>query len=200
MKKYIFLLAVISVFLLAVISVFLLVAYLTSIKTAMVITSIIFLIFIGLIVLLLFCAFGGDDSIYMKQKYGENYQNLIKDGKLGEMRAAPCQPDANYTNHDIVCKEVSVKLPEYIVVSCKGTLPNFNGDYTETAVIKFEVPISNDIMMKIHSFCDKKINKGEDGFVCNIKRPFSDDNTRNDVFWSLKIIDNCTAEIEYGRV
>lgn len=192
MKKYIFLLAVISVILL--------VAYLTSFKTVMFITSIIFLIFVGLIVLLLFWAFGGDNSKYMKQKYGENYQDLIKDGKLGEMRAAPCQPDGSYTNHDIVCKEVGVKLPEYIVVSCKGTLPNFNGDYTETAVIKFEVPISNEIMMKIHSFSDKKINKWGDGFVCNIKRPFSDGSTRDDVFWSLKIIDNCTAEIEYGRV
>lgn len=139
MKKYIFLLALISVFLL--------VTYLTSIKTAMIITSIMFLMFVGLIVLLLYCAFGGDNSEYMKQKYGENYQDLIKDGKLGEMRAAPCQPDGNYTNHDIICKEVGVKLPEYIVVSCKGTLPNFNGDYTETAVIKFEVPISNDIVL-----------------------------------------------------
>ena len=51
----------------------------------------------------------GHDS-FMKNKFGENYQQLIDEGKLGVCTACSCQPDPRYTSIDVIQKKMIMKM------------------------------------------------------------------------------------------
>ena len=148
----------------------------------------------------LLIAFGGDNTKYLKDKFGDNYQDLINTGKLNAYTAAPCRPAEQYTNHDILCKEINIALPEYDIVSCEGTLSNFNGDYHETVEIKFRTPLTPEIKKQLLSFNNGENHYHPDSLYCNIRRPFQGPNSTDDLFWSLEIIDDYNGIINYGRV
>jgi len=141
---------------------------------------------------------------FMKRKFGENYKQLMTDGKLGLRIACSCKPDPRYTSVANIQKESSINLPPFVVSECKETLEDFTGDYSGEATIEFSVPIDDDIIMQIEDDMQKDGSlwrKGEKGeYVCDLLKPYVGEPV-TDEFWTLLIQENKREGIiRYGRV
>lgn len=145
----------------------------------------------------------GHDA-FMKSKFGENYKQLMDDGKLGLRTACACQPDPRYTSIDEIRKKSGINLPTFDVSECKETLGDFTGDYSGEAVIEFSTPIDGDNIKQIED------NMQEDGslwrkadagiYVCDLLKPYVGKPV-TDEYWTLSIQENeSKGEIRYGRV
>ena len=164
---------------------------------------------IGLIIVLAIIYFfisGIDKSAEssMKEKFGENYKELIRTGKLGLRTAYPCKPDIRYTSKKEIEKLANISLLDFSIKECKETLGDITGDYSGEAVIEFCKIIDDSIIqqieedMKQEDSCWRKGKNGE--YVCDLLRPYVGKPV-TDEFWTLSIHKNMTEGIvRYGRV
>ena len=140
----------------------------------------------------------------MKRKFGENYKQLMADGKLGLCIACSCKPDPRYTSVADIQKKSNINLPMFVVSECKETLEDFTGDYSGEAMIEFSTPIDDEIIAQIEDEMQKDSSlwrKGENGsYVCDLHKPYVGKPV-TDEFWTLLIQENKREGIiRYGRV
>ena len=90
----------------------------------------------------------GHDA-FMKNKFGENYEQLMDDGKLRLRTACSCQPDPRYTSIDEIRKKSGISFPTFVVSECKETLGDFTGDYSGEAIIEFSTTIDGNNIKQI---------------------------------------------------
>ena len=141
---------------------------------------------------------------FMKRKFGENYKQLMNDGKLGSRIACSCKPDSRFTSVADIQKKSNINLPPFVVSECKETLEDFTGAYSGEATIEFSVPIDDDIITQIEDGMQEDGSlwrKGENGeYVCDLLKPYVGKPV-TDEFWTLSIHKNMTEGIvRYGRV
>jgi len=141
---------------------------------------------------------------FMKRKFGENYKQLMTDGKLGLRIACSCKPDSRFTSVADIQKKSNINLPPFVVSECKETLEDFTGDYSGEATIEFSVPIDDDIITQIEDGMQKDGSlwrKGENGeYVCDLLKPYVGEPV-TDEYWTLLIQENKREGIiRYGRV
>lgn len=136
---------------------------------------------IGLIIVIaliffLIKSYDKNDDTFMKNKFGENYEDLIKDGKLGLQTACLCKPDAHHTSKEEIERLARISLPDFVVKGCKETLADFTGDYRGEAEIEFVrivddstiLQIEND-MGKVSSHWRKRNDDKE--YICSLIEP-----------------------------
>lgn len=141
---------------------------------------------------------------FMKRKFGENYKQLMTDGKLGLCIACSCKPDSRFTSVADIQKKSNINLPPFVVSECKETLEDFTGDYSSEAMIEFTTPIDGDIITQIEDGMQKDGSlwrKGENGeYVCDLLKPYVGEPV-TDEYWTLLIQENKRERIiRYGRV
>lgn len=167
------------------------------------------LIGIGLIIVivLIYLFISGIDKSSessMKEKFGENYKELIQSGKLGLRTAYPCKPDIRYTSKEEIEKLANINLPDFVIKECKETLGDITGDYSGEAEIEFCTIIDDSIIRQINddmSQGDSRWrNEGNSVYVCDLLKPYVGKPV-TDVFWTLYIHENTSeGTIRYGRV
>lgn len=148
--------------------------------------------------IVLYFIFGLPRTLYYLDKFGGGYRKLYKEGKLGKGIAAPCKPNDYFMNYDTICKKCGVRLPEFEVLSCKGTLMNFAGDFHDEAKIKFETPISAKQLVKMGLICENdKEWESKFPYTFHVNDGYVYD---GDLFCDIEIIDTEHAIITYGRI
>ena len=140
----------------------------------------------------------------MKERFGENYKELIQSGKLGLRTAYPCKPDLRYTSKEEIEKLANIRLPDFAIKECKETLGDITGDYSGEAVIEFYSIVDGNIIQQIEEEIkqeNSRWRKGESGeYVCDLLKPYVGKPV-TDEFWILSIHENMTEGIvRYGRV
>lgn len=164
------------------------------------------LIIVIALIYLLISSIDKSSESSMKEKFGENYKELIQSGKFGLRTACPCKPDIRYTSKKEIEKLANINLPDFTIKECKETLGDITGDYSGEATIEFCKVIDDTIISKIEE--DMKHNqskwerwKGDSGYLCHLKEPNLDVKPSQDVFWRLIIRNNSSkGEIVYGRI
>lgn len=156
------------------------------------------------LIYLFICISDKSSESSMKEKFGENYKELIQTGKLGLRIACPCKPDIRYTSKKEIEKLSNISLPDFVIKECKETLGDITGDYSGEATIEFCTIIDDSIIRQINddmSKGDSRWRKGENGeYVCDLLRPYVGKPV-TDEFWTLSIHKNMTEGIvRYGRV
>lgn len=164
---------------------------------------------IGLIIviaLIYFFASGMDKNAEssMKEKFGENYKELIRTGKLGLRTAYPCKPDLRYTSKVEIEKLANISLLDFSIKECKETLGDITGDYSGEAVIEFCKVINDSIIQKIKEDMKQENSRwrkgGKGEYVCDLLKPYVGKPV-TDAFWTLSIHENVSeGVIRYGRV
>lgn len=86
----------------------------------------------------------------MKEKFGENYKELIQSGKLDLRTAYPCKPDSHYTSKTEIEKLTNINLPDFVIKECKETLGDITGDYSGEAEIEFCTIIDDCIIRQVN--------------------------------------------------
>ena len=169
------------------------------------ITGIGVIIVIGLIILLL-RGLNNSEDFSLKNKFGENYKDLIKEGKLGLQTACPCKPDAYHTSKEEIEKLAGISLPDFVIKGCKETLADFTGDYRGEAEIEFVRIVDDSTILQIEndmgqeSSCWRKRNDDNE-YICNLKEPDLSATPSKDEYWRLVILrDSYLGKILYGRV
>ncbi len=162
------------------------------------------LIIVIALIYLFICISDKSSESSMKEKFGENYKELIQTGKLGLKIACPCKPDIRYTSKKEIEKLSNISLPDFVIKECKETLGDITGDYSGEATIEFCTIIDDSIIRQINddmSKGDSRWRKGENGeYVCDLLRP-NVGKPVTDEFWTLSIHKNMTEGIvRYGRV
>ena len=162
------------------------------------------LIIVIALIYLFICISDKSSESSMKEKFGENYKELIQTGKLGLRIACPCKPDIRYTSKKEIEKLSNISLPDFVIKECKETLGDITGDYSGEATIEFSDPIDNDIITQIEDDMQKDGSlwrKGENGeYVCDLLKPYVGEPV-TDEFWTLLIQENKREGIiRYGRV
>jgi hypothetical protein len=162
------------------------------------------LIIVIALIYLFICISDKSSESSMKEKFGENYKELIQTGKLGLRIACPCKPDIRYTSKKEIEKLSNISLPDFVIKECKETLGDITGDYSGEATIEFCTIIDDSIIRQINddmSKGDSRWRKGENGeYVCDLLRPYVGKPV-TDEFWTLSIHKNMTEGIvRYGRV
>ena len=102
----------------------------------------------------------------MKEKFGENYKELIQSGKLGLRTAYHCKPDSYYTSKTEIEKLANISLIDFTIKECKETLGDITGDYSGEAVIDFCSVVDDNIIQQIEEDMkqeDSRWRKGENG-------------------------------------
>ena len=140
----------------------------------------------------------------MKEKFGENYMELIRTGKLGLRTAYHCKPDIHYTSKKEIEKLANISLPNFTIKDCKETLGDITGDYSGEALIEFCNNIDASIIQQVEEDMkheDSRWRKGENGeYVCDLLKPYVGKPV-TDEFWTLTIHKNMTeGVVRYGRV
>lgn len=162
------------------------------------------LIIVIALIYLFICISDKSSESSMKEKFGENYKELIQTGKLGLRIACPCKPDIRYTSKKEIEKLSNISLPDFVIKECKETLGDITGDYSGEATIEFCTIIDDSIIRQINddmSKGDSRWRKGENGeYVCDLLKPYVGKPV-TDEFWTLSIHKNMTEGIvRYGRV
>lgn len=162
------------------------------------------LIIVSALIYLIVSGIDKSSESSMKEKFGENYKELIRSGKLGLRTAYPCKPDIRYTSKKEIEELANISLLEFTIKECKETLGDITGDYSGEAVIEFCKIIDDSIIQQIEEDMKKENSrwrKGENGdFVCDLLKPYVGKPV-TDEFWTLTIHKNMTEGIvRYGRV
>lgn len=163
------------------------------------------IIVIGLIILLL-RGLNNSEDFSLKNKFGENYKDLIKDGKLGLQTACPCKPDAHHTSKEEIERLARISLPDFVIKGCKETLADFTGDYRGEAEIEFVRIVDDSTILQIEndmrqeSSCWRKRNDDKE-YICSLTEPDLSATPSKDEYWRLVILkDSNLGKILYGRV
>lgn len=162
------------------------------------------LIIVIALIYLLICIADKSSESSMKEKFGENYKELIQTGKLGLRTASPCKPDLRYTSKVEIEKLANISLPDFSIKECKETLGDITGDYSGEAVLDFGSIVDDNIIQQIEKNMkqeDSRWRKGENGeYVCDLLKPYVGKPV-TDEFWTLTIHKNMTeGVVRYGRV
>lgn len=141
----------------------------------------------------------------MIAKFGKDYKDAIAKGELGLRTLYPCRPDAYHTSKKEIEESAKIQLPDFFVKECKETLEDFTGDYSGEAIIEFDEPIGNSVIMQIVDAMkgepSKWRMKGSDLYECVLAEPNLTVKPRNDVYWKLSLQkDSVIGRIVYGRV
>jgi hypothetical protein len=167
---------------------------------------------IGIAVLLIVVLFvwlisGSDkrEDERMIDKFGKDYKDAIAKGKLGLRTPYPCTPDAYHTSKEGIEKIANIQLPDFSVKVCKETLEDFTGDYSGEAIIEFNEPIGDSVIMQIKEAMKLDSPKwrmaGNGLYECVLAEPDLMTKPRNDVFWRISLQkDSVIGKIVYGRV
>ena len=166
---------------------------------------------IGLIIVIaliffLINSYDKNDDTFMKNKFGENYKDLIKDGKLGLRTAYPCKPDSYHTSKEEMEKLVNFSLPDFTIKECKETLADFTGDYSGEAEIEFDRIVDDSIFQQIENNMkqgDSRWRKRNDGYeyICSLTEPDLSATPSKDEYWRIVLRRGSNlGEIIYGRV
>ena len=166
---------------------------------------------IGLIIVIallffLIKSYDKNDDTFMKNKFGENYKDLIKDGKLGLRTAYPCKPDSHHTSKEEMEELANISLPDYVVKKCKETLEDFTGDYSGEAEIEFDRIVDDSIIQQIENNLkqgDSRWRKRNDGneYICSLVEPNLSSTPSKDEYWRIVLRRGSNlGEILYGRV
>ena len=146
------------------------------------------------------------DDTFMKNKFGENYKDLINDGKLGLQTACLCKPDTHHTSKEEIEKLVRISLPDFVIKGCKETLADFTGDYRGEAEIEFVRIVDNSIILQIENNMkqgDSRWRKRNDDkeYICSLIEPDLSTTPSKDEYWRIVLRrDSNLGEIIYGRV
>lgn len=119
------------------------------------------LIIVIALIYLFICISDKSSESSMKEKFGENYKELIQTGKLGLRIACPCKPDIRYTSKKEIEKLSNISLPDFVIKECKETLGDITGDYSGEATIEFCTIIDDSIIRQINDDMSKGILAGE---------------------------------------
>jgi hypothetical protein len=143
-------------------------------------------------------------ELSMKEKFGENYKELIRSGKLGLRTAYSCKPDIHYTSTIEIEKLAIISLPYFTIKERKESLGDITGDYSGEAVLDFGSIVDDNIIQQIEENMkqeDSRWRKGENGeYVCDLLKPYVGKPV-TDEFWTLSIHENMSEGIvRYGRV
>ncbi len=162
------------------------------------------LIIVIALIYLFICISDKSSESSMKEKFGENYKELIQTGKLGLRIACPCKPDIRYTSKKEIEKLSNISLPDFVIKECKETLGDITGDYSGEATIEFCNNIDASIIQQVEEDMkheDSRWRKEANGeYICNLLTPYVG-NPVTDEFWSLTIHKNMTeGVVRYGRV
>lgn len=166
---------------------------------------------IGLIIVIaliffLVKSYDKNDDAFMKNKFGENYKDLIKDGKLGLRTAYPCKPDSHHTSKEEIGKLARISLPDFVIKGCKETLEDFTGDYSGKAEIEFDRIVDDSIIQQIENNMkqgDSRWRKRNDDkeYICSLVEPDLSAKPSKDEYWRIALRrDSNLGEIIYGRV
>lgn len=141
----------------------------------------------------------------MIAKFGKDYKDAIAKGELGLRTLYPCRPDAYHTSKKEIEESAKIQLPDFSIKECKETLEDFTGDYSGEAIIEFDEPIGNSVIMQIVEAMkgepSKWRMKGSDLYECVLAEPNLTVKPRNDVYWKLSLQkDSVIGRIVYGRV
>lgn len=164
------------------------------------------LIIVIALVLFFIKSYDKNDDAFMKNKFGENYKDLIKDGKLGLQTACLCKPDAHYTSKEEIEKLARINLPDFVIKGSKETLADFTGDYSGKAEIEFDRIVDDSIIQQIENKMkqgDSRWRKRNDDkeYICSLIEPDLSATPSKDEYWRLVLRrDSNLGEIIYGRV
>ena len=164
------------------------------------------LIIVIVLIFILIRNYDKSDDLFMKNKFGENYKDLINDGKLGLQTACLCKPDAHHTSKEDIEKLARISLPDFVIKGCKETLADFTGDYRGEAEIEFVRIVDNSIILQIENNMkqgDSRWRKRNDDkeYICSLIEPDLSTMPSKDEYWRLVLRrDSNLGEIIYGRV
>ena len=142
----------------------------------------------------------------MKEKFGENYKELIQTGKLGLRIACPCKPDIRYTSKKEIEKLSNISLPDFVIKECKETLGDITGDYSGEATIEFCTIIDDSIIRQINDDMSKgdsrwRKSDNNDEYICGLIEPDLSSTPSKDEYWRLILRrDSNMGQIAYGRI
>jgi len=145
-----------------------------------------------------------DGTKELKWKFGDGYEEAIRQGKLSLWKAYPCVPNGYYTSKSRIEELSEVTFPDFIVKECQETLVDFTGDYSGMAEIEFEKSIDDEIIREVTDNMrisgSKWHRDGSYRYSCDLKKP-NLDYSRDDEFWRISIIKgDSKGYITYGRI
>lgn len=164
------------------------------------------LIIVIALIYLFICISDKSSESSMKEKFGENYKELIQTGKLGLRIACPCKPDIRYTSKKEIEKLSNISLPDFVIKECKETLGDITGDYSGEATIEFCTIIDDSIIRQINddmSKGDSRLRKSDnnDEYICGLIEPDLSSTPSKDEYWRLILRrDSNMGQIAYGMI
>jgi hypothetical protein len=145
-------------------------------------------------------------ELSMKEKFGENYKELIRSGKLGLRTAYSCKPDIHYTSKIEIEKLAIISLPYFTIKECKESLGDITGDYSGEATIEFCTIIDDSIIRQINDDMSKgdsrwRKSDNNDEYICGLIEPDLSSTPSKDEYWRLILRrDSNMGQIAYGRI
>ena len=141
----------------------------------------------------------------MITKFGKDYKDAIAKGKLGLQTLYPCRPDESHTSKIKIEDIAKIHLPNFSVKECKETLEDFTGDYRGEAIIEFNEPIGDSVIMQIQGAIKQGVSNwimtGSDMYECKLAEPDLTTKYGNDMYWGISLQkDSVLGKIMYGRV
>lgn len=164
------------------------------------------LIIVIALIYLFICISDKSSESSMKEKFGENYKELIQTGKLGLRIACPCKPDICYTSKKEIEKLSNISLPDFVIKECKETLGDITGDYSGEATIEFCTIIDDSIIRQINDDMSKgdsrwRKSDNNDEYICGLIEPDLSSTPSKDEYWRLILRrDSNMGQIAYGRI
>ena len=164
------------------------------------------LIIVIALIYLFICISDKSSESSMKEKFGENYKELIQTGKLGHRIACPCKPDIRYTSKKEIEKLSNISLPDFVIKECKETLGDITGDYSGEATIEFCTIIDDSIIRQINDDMSKgdsrwRKSDNNDEYICGLIEPDLSSTPSKDEYWRLILRrDSNMGQIAYGRI
>ncbi len=123
-----------------------------------------------------------------ERKKGKVWQQIEKAGKLINIIPSECAPNTDHSNKEEIERRSHLKLPNFKVISCKETKPDFVGEYFGQMEIEFCEDFSIETINKLRS--EHSGNR--------IKLDLSDGDGD---WWNIKLsLDSRTALISYGYI
>lgn len=164
------------------------------------------LIIVIALIYLFICISDKSSESSMKEKFGENYKELIQTAKLGLRIACPCKPDIRYTSKKEIEKLSNISLPDFVIKECKETLGDITGDYSGEATIEFCTIIDDSIIRQINDDMSKgdsrwRKSDNNDEYICGLIEPDLSSTPSKDEYWRLILRrDSNMGQIAYGRI
>lgn len=159
----------------------------------------------SLICLLLYGIFAGMNAQEKdtKDRYG-NFEPYLREGEtLSEgdfIRYYKCKPCMSMVKDATSFKTLGFHIPSYQIVESFGMPPNFNGDFTETVKLKFDIPLEESVLFQIKNMTENPETNWSvenDRFLLTVND--IDLENKKD-FWYKIFVSSAGMEISQGRV